>query len=143
MRSTVQKFLAMAVRQQWLAMKIWTLLGYARLALIRQPLKTLLPASRVAGVSPAELCNARELGSLIERVADHTPWRSACLVQALVCVWMLDTRDTHYSFHLGTRWLGSSLDAHAWVSVQGEIICGEQVAACYQEIIQLDSDRSS
>jgi hypothetical protein len=113
----------------------------AELALAR--LLTLLPARTylrnprssvhpVVVVSEEALNRARALGTLVETIAPHLPFRTRCLQQAIAVQRMLARRALPGTLCLGvsTRHedrqfprLGRA--AHAWVCVGERIVCGD------------------
>lgn len=59
----------------------------------------------------------------------YTPWKSACLVQALIATWLLAYYHIPYVLHLGVARAtpqGDDLQAHAWLRVGQWVITGRE-----------------
>lgn len=67
----------------------------------------------------------RLVGWSIEAVARRVPWRSDCLIQSMAAAQWLRTHGLEPALHLGvTRAEDKGLMAHAWLSLDGEVIVG-------------------
>ena len=67
----------------------------------------------------------RRVGRMVTRVAGLLPWHPTCLRQAMAVRWMLRRRRVPSVLHLGIADV-ASMDAHAWVTVQGFTVVGRQ-----------------
>ena len=68
---------------------------------------------------------AREVGWAVRAAAPKTPWKSACLAQALAGKWMLGRRGMHGTIRLGVaKAADGSLQAHAWLCLGDSILTG-------------------
>ena len=67
----------------------------------------------------------RLVAAVINGLANRTPWASTCLVKALAAAHMLNKREIPQKLHIGVaRTPAGNFNAHAWLSVDGEIIVG-------------------
>jgi hypothetical protein len=73
----------------------------------------------------AEIGRARRIGRVVTRVARVLPWRPTCLRQSLATQRMLARRRVIGTMHLGVADV-ASMDAHAWVTVHGWTVVGQQ-----------------
>ncbi len=74
-------------------------------------------------VTPAQLQEAESVGAAVARVARAVPWHPTCLRQALAVQRMLRRRGVANRLHLGVAG-GPAIEAHAWVTVQGQPVVG-------------------
>ncbi|NBB76805.1 MAG: lasso peptide biosynthesis B2 protein [Bacteroidetes bacterium] len=72
----------------------------------------------------------QRLAKSIRNVSQVVPWESKCLVQAVVAKVLLKKRETDSTLYFGVRKKddGSSLEAHAWLDVNNEIVLGKELA---------------
>ena len=110
-----------------------------------------LTASRMLGWFMAETVKtldstdaevARDVGWIVERMADNTLWESACLPQAMAAQNMLKRRGISSTLYLGLNTQGRhrpGQEAHAWLRCGEFILTGEsemgdfQSVACYAQ----------
>ena len=132
-----------------LVLETFCMLGLCRFLIRYIPFN--LMASRMLGWFMAETVKtlppdaaevAADVGWVVERMADHTPWESACLPQAMAAQNMLKRRSIGSTLYLG---LGKSdrcktgHEAHAWLRCGTAILTGEsemgdfQSVACYAQ----------
>lgn len=119
-------FSGLGPRSIIISIVIFFLLGWARLAILVLPFRWL---ALILGrdnrnvqlctlVDRRRLFRARRLGMLIRGMAEHTPWESNCLAQAVVATVFLRLFGISYVLHLGVAKDGNEgLSAHAWVKV--------------------------
>ena len=116
-----------------LILEAFVLLGIARLLIGVVPFRFLarsLGHSRADGtaeVPPADQLIAGRVGWAVRTVANHTPWKSVCLPQAMAGQWMLLRRGIAGTVRLGVRWAKDQpgqLAAHAWLSCGAEVLTG-------------------
>lgn len=81
---------------------------------------------------------ARRIARLSERASRHTPWKSECLVQAIMVKTLLSHYRIPYAIHLGVAHPaagkagpGEGLKAHAWVVVGPRVVAGAQGHQAY------------
>jgi hypothetical protein len=67
---------------------------------------------------------AVRVGSMVERVARFTWWRSMCLEKALAARWMLRRRGIAGTIYVGMARQGEAFVAHAWLVGEGRTITG-------------------
>ncbi|MEM8793225.1 MAG: lasso peptide biosynthesis B2 protein [Pseudomonadota bacterium] len=102
-------------------------LAIARIATLMPPrIYTRLLGQRNALNAEAEqdARQARELGVLLERVGTALPFRALCLQQVIALRRMLRRRGLNSTVTLGLA-PDQVGDAHAWLSVGGQIVSGE------------------
>lgn len=73
---------------------------------------------------------AWEIGKITDLIARHTPWKSECLVQALMVKTLLKYYQIPHTLHLGALMCKDPeeepMKAHAWVLVGPWIVCGAE-----------------
>ena len=138
--SPVEKFLELTAQDKLLAVRIFFLLGWAKVQLSRKSLKEIFRDLEPSHSSVQSHAPAKAMGKLVEQVAGYTPWESNCLVRALCCGFQLNALAIPFKIHIGTQLVDDVLEAHAWVRVDGETICGDAEADLYQEITQFGPD---
>lgn len=67
-----------------------------------------------------------ELRRGVERASRRLPWRTLCFQQGLALHWLLRRRGARSRLHYGLRRGADRLSAHVWVSLDGEILIGEE-----------------
>lgn len=102
-----------------------------------------LAAPRRAGASSSVVGDPdapRRIGWAVTAAARYVPWRADCLIQAMAAsAWL---RDLGYAPHFELGLLpasreGAELVAHAWLSLDGEVIVGgEDAGARYVSIMR-------
>jgi hypothetical protein len=87
----------------------------------------LAPGESPGALDPAGSALAARVGWAVRAAAARTPWRSACLVQALAALWLLERRGLPATLYLGVA-KGpqgpGGLSAHAWLRCGGAIVTG-------------------
>lgn len=94
---------------------------YFRLSILIVPLKiskkfmgTLNEES--AREESKELCKAASrISYAVNRVCEHTPWESKCLVKALTAQYLLKKKKISSTLYLGVGKEGDHMTAHAWL----------------------------
>jgi hypothetical protein len=119
----------------------WPMVAEATLELVRARVMTMLPAriylrGANAMSNQFESCevpahDAARIGRLVEAVARRAPFRAACLQRAIAVQRMLRRRNLPARLVLGVSVERHDRAdprrgraAHAWVSLGGEIVCG-------------------
>ncbi|UFH58940.1 lasso peptide biosynthesis B2 protein [Sulfurovum mangrovi] len=128
----IKKFFALHGEEKKLFTEAYVTLGLMRLALLLFSFKRLTRSlaqqknlSEIVPLSDEEQQSATDVGNVIVRAALHTPWESACLVQALTAQRMLQKRGIPGVFYLGAmREKDGELKAHAWSQCGERIITG-------------------
>jgi hypothetical protein len=71
------------------------------------------------------IVKAKMIAGIVEGLSQRTPWKSTCLVKALAVRQMLQKRGISQVLHIGVAKMpGETLQTHAWLSVNGEVILG-------------------
>lgn len=112
---------------------LFILLAFMRVAILTIPFRILVKlflqpkTSSCSSKLAAEkhIIYARVIGRMTAMLAQHTPWQSKCLVQALACRFVL----RHYAianvFYLGVaKDEANKFIAHAWINCSSETIVG-------------------
>ena len=123
-------------QQQKLFVEAYLTLGFYRIAILTRSFKSLVSELNQNG-KPIRAENPDDkkqiallIGGAVTTAANHTPWQSACLVQALTAQRMLLKRKIAGSFHLGVTMNSADSDpndpmtAHAWLVCGDEILTG-------------------
>ncbi len=136
-RTLLAKFLELETRERArvpliVAALLWYRFVNGRLSTMANPPRE---------VQPGDTDDAVRTGLLVEQIATHTPWHCSCLVRAWAASYLL--RRYSPRLHIGSRLKSGAdeaeLEAHAWISVNGVIVCGGSVAADYEEFSRFDS----
>lgn len=97
-------------------------------------------AETVTALEPRALVTAGDVGWIVERMADHTPWESVCLPRAMAAQRMLRRRGIPSTLYLGLKpdaEQGLDPSAHAWLRCGDMILTGadevrdHHPVACY------------
>ena len=119
----IRRFFALRGEEKKLFIEAYVTLGLMRAALLLFSFKRLTRSleqkkniTEIKSLSEQQQQSARALGKAISRAAAHTPWESACLVQALTAQRMLQKRGIPGVFYLGAmrEKEDGELKAHAW-----------------------------
>jgi len=127
-----RKFLALDWHGRLLLLEAWLYLGVARIALLVLPFRLIsrrlgpqLAASDDSVSKGVASPEARRVSRAISVMAQHTPWESACLAQAIAGKSMLGRRGVPSILYLGTRTDETgNLAAHAWLRVGTTVVLG-------------------
>lgn len=103
---------------------------------------------RIEGESPESSVSThaatRQVRWGVQSVAQHLPWHSTCLMQALAGRLMLRRRGIASQIILAARpGSAGALEAHAWLTACEGIVLGERDAGDYQALAQFGEPRSS
>ncbi|MDA3971870.1 MAG: lasso peptide biosynthesis B2 protein [Desulfobulbaceae bacterium] len=134
MLTRISKFLSLSRREKQLFLQAFILLGLMRVAILTIPFKWLTRSldhaqnQRNLVILMSQEVEMASLVSLsINRAAKYTPWKSACLAQALTAQYMLRKRHIPGLFFLGLRKnkdVEQKMDAHAWSKCGDLMITG-------------------
>jgi hypothetical protein len=126
----LKRFTDLPSNRRGLSIEAVITLGIARLLVLCVPIRWITrllerPASRAPlNIAPTDEI-VREVGWAVRAAAPKTPWKSACLPQALAGKWMLARRGIHGTIRLGVAKNASGgLEAHAWLYSGGVILTG-------------------
>lgn len=135
MLKNLRKFFSLNAQQKYLFIEAYITLSIYKLALATRQFKSLVDECEQmeAAIEEKQLdesgcVKSREIGVVINTAANHTPWESACLVQALTAQRMLRKRKIPGKFHLGAKvncLEDDPLAAHAWAICGDEILTGK------------------
>lgn len=72
----------------------------------------------------------------VEAAARRLPWRTLCIEQGLAVQRMLRRSGANAVLHYGARHdpVSGALEAHVWVSVDGQVVIGGEDARHYAEV---------
>lgn len=121
--------------ERLLLLEAFALLGIARLMVFALPFKWLaVSLGRHMNESDTQICasdlrRARMVGQAIRSAANHTPWESVCLAQAVAAQWMLKRRRIAGTLYLGVakdETKPEKLGAHAWLRCGDVILTGRE-----------------
>lgn len=79
------------------------------------------------GLNPTPL--ARAIDAAVSAAANRLPWHPVCLPQALSAGLMLRWRGYSPQLCFGIQRTAGTLDAHAWLTLDGGIVCGGRMDA--------------
>ena len=146
-RRVLRRFVRISGRERLLLLEAVTWLAIARVGSAFVPFQYLAPrfgklssaaqAGAQAGLMPtqSDLQWAREIGWAVTRAARYVPFRAVCLPQAIAAKTMLARRGIPSIMHFGvSNQHGSSLQAHAWLDIQGVEVTGFPVRPDFVEI---------
>lgn len=130
----LRRFREMDARFKWRLADAYVKLGVMRLLVLLVPFNSLVRTlerddkTPLPDIDADQAGLALEIGQAVAVAAAHTPWKSACLVQALVAQRMLKKRRIPGVLYLGAS-VGANrtnpLLAHAWLKCGAHIVTGE------------------
>ena len=131
--NTLKSFARLPRQDQRLLIRAFCLAGFVRLVILIVPFRRLSPfLGSHMGESPREEDDARlayawRVGQTVETVSRYTPWKSKCLVQAVVAKILLRRLGIANTLYMGVaRDEGEGLVAHAWLRCGETILTGGQ-----------------
>lgn len=130
MLNALKRFVGLPAKRRALSIEAVITLGIARLLVLCVPIRWIARRlERQAAVSHAQPGEAgdiaREVGWAVRAAAPRTPWKSACLAQALAGKWMLGRRGLHGQIRLGVaKDADGNLQAHAWLCAGDTLLTG-------------------
>lgn len=117
-------------REKRLTIEIWFWAAVFRLMILFVPTKYMIRHYGISGEesSPNESMDnyskARKIAFHVNRIAEHTPWESKCLVRALTAQRLLTKNKISSTLYLGVKKEGEKLVAHAWIRTGGYYVTG-------------------
>lgn len=135
MLTHISTFLGLSFQEKQLFAQAYFMLGLMRCAILTIPFKRLTrflvhcqdqPSPVILSSEEVEV--ALLVSCAINRASKYTPWKSACLAQALTAQYMLRWRGVPGAFFLGlmkTNNAEQKMTAHAWSTCGDLIITGE------------------
>jgi transglutaminase superfamily protein len=140
MLRVLKRFTAMPANRRGISVEAVVALGVARFLVLAVPIRWIARRleRQTSGihVSPAAAdAIAREVGWAVRAAAPKTPWKSACLAQALAGKWMLGRRGLHGTIRLGVaKDADRNLHAHAWLYIGDRIVTGGGTAGRFTAV---------
>ena len=141
MSSRLEKFLALSLAEKGIFVKAWFMLGWMRAGILLSSFRHMSRGlvhheDQTAGqtLTPEQERCAQRIGYLVSAAAVATPWRSRCLVQALVVQRLLAERQIPGSLFLGARNFEGRFCAHAWLMCGNSVVSGGPGHEHYQEL---------
>lgn len=133
-----------------LVCEAFVLLGLCRCLILAVPFRLVAPrlmgwfmAETLKQLPAAQADRAAEVGWAVRRMADHTPWASTCLAQAMAAQNMLGRRGIGSTVYLGLarhRYRIGGLEAHAWLRCGDTILTGEEEMGDFQTLVSYALD---
>lgn len=117
-------------REKWLTIKIWFWTAIFRLIILLVPAKYMKKHFGISGEessfdeSKYNYVIARKIACHVNRIAEHTPWESKCLVCALTAQRLLTKKKISSTLYLGIKKEGEKMLAHAWIRTGGYYATG-------------------
>ncbi len=113
----------MSREERWLLLEALVLLPAAKRAVRMGALRYLprpAPAGAAEGARAME--QAQRVARMVAAAARNGPWRTTCLEQSLVLLWLLNRRAIPARLRIGVRKQGEELEAHAWIESHGIVL---------------------
>jgi len=132
----ISNFLRRPLRDQWLFVKAYLLLGISRLAIKTVTFERL---ARYLGASKTEtptevpahhLFEAQRVGRIIRAASRYTPWKSNCFPQAIAAKYLLHTSGINSTLYLGATFKknkSTEMEAHAWLRCGSIYVTGGEL----------------
>src|SRR3954453_11602233 len=121
----IRRFLKLPARERLLILEAAILVASVRAALWVIPYRILTKWLRGRGEPRGEIYTCPQIAWAVSAVSRYVP-KSTCLTQALAAETLLRKYGHQPSVHIGVaKSDAQSLEAHAWVTVQGRIILGD------------------
>lgn len=126
----LNRFVTLPAHRRAIAAEAVIALGLARLLVLTVPIRWIArrfgrrPAPPHAQPTPLGDV-VREVGWAVRAAASRTPWKSACLAQAIAGKWMLARRGVQATIRLGVaKDADGTLHAHAWLCAGDAVLTG-------------------
>jgi len=131
MLKKIQKFIKLPTKEKLLFIEAFYTLGMMKRAIDTKPLKSITQDLHYHNgyithkpISQKHKTKAIEIGHIIQKASNHTPWQSACLVQSLTLIQMCKKRSIPAMFYLGV-YKSDDMQAHAWSVFADTILTGK------------------
>jgi hypothetical protein len=127
---SLHRYLRRPLRERLLLLEALAYLGLARLAILLLPFRWLVPLlgqqqrETPAAETPTFHPTLQAVARAVTTTSRHTPWESACLVQAIAAKLMLKRRAIPSTLYLGVAKEDNRLTAHAWLRTGSLILTG-------------------
>lgn len=129
-RHVWMRFRALPLERRAISIEAVIALAIARVLVLTLPVRWIArrldrQAAAISGARAEAADVMREVGWAVRAAAPKTPWKSACLVQALAGKWMLARRGLRSTIHLGVaKDSDGTLQAHAWLCAGDRVLTG-------------------
>lgn len=117
-------------KQKWLTVEVWFWAAVYRLLVRFVPAKYMKKHYGISGEeSPPDesrenYTKAWKIAYHVNRIAEHTPWKSKCLVRALTAQRLFTKKKVSSTLYLGVKKEGDKMVAHAWIRTGGYYATG-------------------
>jgi hypothetical protein len=108
-------------------------LTLASLAIRTCPFRWIVRSAGLGG-KRAGAADPQPIRVAIERASRRLPWRTVCFQEGLAAQWMLRRRGAPAVLHYGIRSDAERLSAHVWISLNGELVIGEEDGTPHAEV---------
>lgn len=131
MRTSLNKFRRLPLRERWLLVQSLVLLPFTALAMkvfgFRRCVNLLRrltpqPETGVGAEPQADVSRARAHARLVGIAARHGLVRATCLSRALTLWWLLRRQGIASDLRIGVRKKEGRLEAHAWLEHHGVVL---------------------
>lgn len=122
----------LGVRDRALLIEAALMLTVASLVIALVPFRRIAKWASALTIAPRpaqDLAKVGRAGKAIEAWGRRLPWKTVCFQKGLALHWMLQRRDIASLLHYGVdRHAEQGLRAHVWISVNGDIVMGGEIA---------------
>jgi hypothetical protein len=133
-RRKARSFLALPIAEQGGFFVLYGASGLVRAMLCFIPFRYIEPLlgtrhdnRHLSVVADSHTCaRARRIGKLVALSCRYTPWRSQCLVQAILARCVFVAFKVPSVTHLGVSRAGGDFSAHAWTHVGPAVVTGRR-----------------
>ena len=135
------KFNKLSWKQITLLIVTFFLTGFFRFLILFLPFKVIAGFMGEEGLETAHILPNKHLSRVlfirwvVHIVSIRTPWKSACMVQALTAQLLLRLFTIPATLYLGVGKSNDKLVAHAWLRSGSEIVTGEEAMNDFHPII--------
>lgn len=107
--------------KKWLTIEVWFWVAIFRLLILIVPVKYMKRHYGISGEespyreSKENYEEAKIIAYHVNRIAEHTPWESRCLVRALTAQRLFTNKKITSTLYLGVKKEKEKMVAHAWI----------------------------
>jgi hypothetical protein len=87
-----------------------------------------------AGRNNSDRAAATRIALAVESASRQLPWRTMCIQKSMALQWMLRLGGFPSLLHFGIGPDNDGLSAHLWVSLDGDILIGEEAVARHAQV---------
>jgi len=108
-------------KEKWLTFEVWFWAAIYRWLILIVPAKKMKKYYGIMGEESLQVESkqnydkAWKISFHINRVSEHTPWESKCLVRALTAQKLLKKQKISSTLYLGVKKEGEKMVAHSWI----------------------------